>query len=51
MEKISEEGKIGCSMKLPIKQVKSGFSSFTKDGVVVAKITPCFENGKGACLD
>ncbi len=28
-----------------------GFSCFAKNDVVIAKITPCFENGKGACLD
>lgn len=51
MENISEEGEIDCSIKQPIAKVKTGFSSFAKDDVVVAKITPCFENGKGACLD
>jgi type I restriction enzyme S subunit len=51
MENISEEGEIDCSIKQPIEKVKTGFSSFAKDDVVVAKITPCFENGKGACLD
>lgn len=51
MENISEEGVIDCSIKQPIAKVKTGFSSFAKDDVIVAKITPCFENGKGACLD
>lgn len=51
MENVSETGKIDCSIKKKIADVRSGFSSFAKGDVVVAKITPCFENGKGACLD
>ena len=51
MEAISVDGNICCAEKRKIKDVKSGFSSFAKGDVVVAKITPCFENGKGACLD
>ena len=51
MENISEDGEIDCTIKQPIAKVKTGFSSFAKNDVIVAKITPCFENGKGACLD
>lgn len=51
MENISETGNIDCSIKRPLKEVRSGFSSFSKSDVAIAKITPCFENGKGACLD
>lgn len=51
MENVSETGKIDCSIKKRIADVRTGFSSFAKGDVVVAKITPCFENGKGACLD
>ena len=51
MENVSETGEIDCSIKRKIADVRSGFSSFAKGDVVVAKITPCFENGKGACLD
>lgn len=51
MENISETGNIDYSIKRPLKEVRSGFSSFSKSDVVIAKITPCFENGKGACLD
>jgi type I restriction enzyme S subunit len=50
MEKISVDGKIDCSEKRKIQDVRSGFTSFAKNDVVIAKITPCFENGKGACL-
>ena len=51
MENVSETGVIDCSIKKAISDVRTGFSSFAKGDVVVAKITPCFENGKGACLD
>lgn len=51
MENVTVDGKIDCSQKRPFKDVKSGYSSFAKNDVVIAKITPCFENGKGACLD
>ncbi|AQS09904.1 EcoKI restriction-modification system protein HsdS [Clostridium saccharobutylicum] len=51
MEKISIYGDIDNSDKRIINEVKNGFTYFEKDDVVVAKITPCFENGKGACLD
>jgi type I restriction enzyme, S subunit len=51
MENVTETGKIDCSIKKRVADVRSGFSSFAKGDVVVAKITPCFENGKGACMD
>lgn len=51
MENVSETGLLDCSIKRTVAEVKTGFSSFAKGDVVVAKITPCFENGKGACLD
>lgn len=51
MENVSETGELDCSIKKKIADVRTGFSSFAKGDVVVAKITPCFENGKGACLD
>lgn len=31
--------------------VKSGFTKFNFGDVIIAKITPCFENGKGALVD
>ncbi|TDB58542.1 restriction endonuclease subunit S [Arundinibacter roseus] len=51
MEDVSEEGKILNQHIFSYSQVKKGLSFFRKDNVLVAKITPCFENGKGACLD
>jgi type I restriction enzyme S subunit len=31
--------------------IKKGFTHFRNGDVVVAKITPCFENGKAAVID
>ena len=50
MENVSATGEIDNSIKKELQQVKTGYSSFAKGDVVVAKITPCFENGKGADL-
>lgn len=50
MERVTEEGDIDNSIKLPISQVWDGYTYFEKGDVLVAKITPCFENGKGAFL-
>ncbi|ADJ27169.1 restriction endonuclease subunit S [Nitrosococcus watsonii] len=50
MENISVNGDIDCSEKRPLSEVWSGFTYFRRGDVVMAKITPCFENGKGAYL-
>jgi type I restriction enzyme S subunit len=50
MEKVSTSGQVDYSLTKPINEVWQGFTYFQRDDVVVAKITPCFENGKGACL-
>jgi len=51
MGKITEDGVIDCSIKKPISDLYNGFTCFREDDVIVAKITPCFENGKGAFLN
>lgn len=51
MEDVSENGKIIKHNLLPFAEIKKGLTYFQKNDVLVAKITPCFENGKGACLD
>lgn len=48
MEKVSEDGVIKLDDQRPIEAVSNGFTFFADGDVVVAKITPCFENGKGA---
>jgi type I restriction enzyme S subunit len=48
MEKVSEDGALQLDDDRPIYAVSNGFTFFAEGDVVVAKITPCFENGKGA---
>lgn len=45
---VSEEGKILKQEKRKLKDVIKGYTHFRDDDVLVAKITPCFENGKRA---
>lgn len=51
MSSVSATGNTDYSEKGKIADFRKNFSSFARGDVVVAKITPCFENGKGACLD
>ncbi len=51
MEDVSEDGKIVNQHVLPFSEIKKGLTYFEKNDILVAKITPCFENGKGAFLD
>lgn len=51
MECVSNDGRLLNPQTVPIEQYWEGYTYFRKGDVVVAKITPCFENGKGACLD
>ncbi|NUQ44346.1 MAG: restriction endonuclease subunit S [Calditrichaceae bacterium] len=51
MEKVSEDNSFDNSLKKPICELWSGFTYFEEGDVIVAKITPCFENGKGALLE
>ena len=51
MENVTSEGAVDNSTTKPVKDLISGFTYFEKNDVIVAKITPCFENGKGALLD
>lgn len=51
MSDISEHGGIIKENIIPNISLKPGFTSFKKGDIIIAKITPCFENGKGALLD
>lgn len=51
MERIGTDGGFEASEVRPVSELWNGFTYFRKGDVIVAKITPCFENGKGACLD
>ena len=48
MSDVSEDGKILNQEIVDYESVKKGFTPFQKGDILVAKITPCFENGKGA---
>ena len=50
MEAIGEQGQLDLSAARPVEEVQSGYSQFFDGDVVIAKITPCFENGKGALI-
>ena len=48
MEAVGEHGGLDLSMTKELSEVGDGYTYFSDGDVVVAKITPCFENGKGA---
>lgn len=48
MDAVSVEGKLDYIEKRTVDEVKSGYSRFKQGDVLLAKITPCFENGKSA---
>lgn len=50
MENVSAAGQIDCTSRGKVADLRNGYTYFKKHDVVVAKITPCFENGKGAYL-
>ena len=51
MEKVGTEGQIDTSEMVGASQVWNGYTFFRRGDILVAKITPCFENGKGAHLN
>lgn len=51
MEKIGDDGTINGVEFKAAGEVFDGFTYFRKGDVAIAKITPCFENGKGAWLN
>ena len=48
MEAVHEYGGIDLDWTKPLSEVVEGYTYFRNGDVIVAKITPCFENGKGA---
>ncbi len=50
MADVSADAKLICHHPRNYKEVAKGFTSFIDGDVLVAKITPCFENGKGALV-
>jgi len=47
MDAVGEDGSLDLSTTRPIEDVENGYTFFRNDDVAIAKITPCFENGKG----
>jgi type I restriction enzyme S subunit len=47
MQAVSEQGEVDSSEIRPYDEVKNGFTYFAENDVLLAKITPCLENGKG----
>ena len=50
MEAIGEDGSIKLGQMRPVSDVRNGYSYFEDGDVAFAKVTPCFENGKGALM-
>src|SRR6185312_1072441 len=50
MDAISDDGSIRLDETRTLAQVENGYTYFRDGDVVIAKITPCFENGKGAVV-
>jgi type I restriction enzyme S subunit len=50
MEAISERGGLSLEQTRPLSDVLTGYTYFREGDVSIAKITPCFENGKGAIM-
>lgn len=50
MEAVGEYGGLRLEQTRSIAEVGSGYTEFQDSDVVFAKITPCFENGKGALV-
>ncbi|HEY5086683.1 MAG TPA: hypothetical protein VII66_04905 [Gemmatimonadaceae bacterium] len=50
MEAIGDDGTLILDHERTLGEVDSGYTYFREGDVAVAKITPCFENGKGAVM-
>ena len=50
MEAIGNRGELDSSITCAVDDVHNGYTLFFDGDVLVAKITPCFENGKGALV-
>ena len=50
MEAVGEDGRLDLSRTRAISEVETGYTYFRDGDVTIAKITPCFENGKGALM-
>jgi type I restriction enzyme S subunit len=51
MSDISEEGRVASVQQRRLADVQKGYTAFQAGDVLLAKITPCFENGKAALVE
>lgn len=51
MTDVSESGRITNFQIRSLREVSKGYTSFRQGDVLLAKITPCFENGKAAVVE
>lgn len=51
MEAVGVRGGLDVNQERPVEAVRQGYTPFCEGDVVIAKITPCFENGKGAIAE
>lgn len=51
MAQLSEQGMVTPNGSRPLQEVIKGYTYFANGDVLVAKITPCMENGKAAYVD
>ena len=50
MEAIGDDGRLNLEQSRPVGSLETGYTYFREGDVTIAKITPCFENGKGAIM-
>jgi len=51
MEALGEDGTLDTTRERPVSELLTGYSYFANGDVLMAKVTPCFENGKAALVD
>lgn len=51
MEAVGEDGTLDTTRERPVCELLTGYSYFANGDVIMAKVTPCFENGKAAVIE
>ena len=46
MERVHADGTVDQELRHPYSQLKNGYTYFEENDILIAKVTPCFENGK-----
>jgi type I restriction enzyme S subunit len=50
MESVGDDGVLALDKEKSIAELETGYTYFREGDVTIAKITPCYENGKGALM-